>query len=78
MTKLVLEIQNPVDLQILLPLLERLRIRYSRKEEEKIVQEDEITQALRIIDAGCDMSNYGDALEYQEMVREDRELPYRN
>lgn len=78
MTKLVLEIQNPADLQLLVPLLERLRIRYIRKEETKIVEENEIVEALRIIDEGCDMSNYGDALEYQKMVREDRELPHQD
>ncbi len=75
MTKLVLEIQNPADLQLLLPLLERLRIRYTRKEEIKEIEEDEAAEALRIIEAGCDMNNYGDALEYQKQVREDRELP---
>lgn len=78
MTKLVLEIQNPVDLQLLLPLLERLRIRYTRKETEQIVDKDDIAEAMRIIDEGCDMSNYGDALEYQKQVREDRDLPYRD
>jgi len=33
MTKLELEIQNPVDLEVLLPLLERLGIRYTHEEE---------------------------------------------
>lgn len=71
MTVLELEIQNPADLELLLPLLERLRIRYKRKEAAQIVDKDEIAEALRIIDEGCDMSNYGDALEYQKQVRED-------
>ncbi len=66
MTKLVVEIQNPADLQLLLPLLERLRIRYTRKEETNEIKEEEAAEALRIIEAGCDMSNYGDALEYQK------------
>jgi|GEM_PF-5605924 hypothetical protein len=41
MTRLELEIQNPMDLQVLLPLLERLRIRYTRREESisSIVQD---------------------------------------
>jgi len=38
----------------------------------------ELEEALRIIRQGCDMSSFGDALTWQKMAREDRELPYRD
>lgn len=37
----------------------------------------ERAEALRIIREGCDMASFGDALEYQQRVREDRALLYR-
>lgn len=42
MTKLVLEIQNPADLQLLLPLLRRLEIPYTIVDENiKLGENDE-------------------------------------
>ena len=34
-------------------------------------------KAIAILKAGCDMSNFGDAVEYQREVRKDRVLPFR-
>lgn len=68
MTKLLLEIPNPSDLEVLLPLLRRLNIRYS-KVETVLDKKREMEEALRVIRDGCDMGNFGDALEWQIEVR---------
>jgi hypothetical protein len=39
---------------------------------------EEIEAAIRIVQQGCDMSSFGDALEYQIDIRQDRELPFRD
>ncbi|MDO8367047.1 MAG: hypothetical protein Q7T20_09635 [Saprospiraceae bacterium] len=69
MTKLVLEIPNQNDLDVLLPLLRRLRIRFSNL-KVSTSKEGELEEALRIVRQGCDMSTYGDALQYQIETRQ--------
>ena len=73
MTRIVLDIPNDNDLQTLIPLFQRLGISFAS--EKKI---DIKAKALEIVKAGCDMSNFGDALAYQREVRQDRVLPFRN
>jgi hypothetical protein len=73
MTRLVLDIPNEGDIQTLIPLFQRLGIRFFSESEKTIEM-----SAIEIIKAGCDMSNFGDAAEYQRDVREDRTLPFRN
>lgn len=75
MTQLMLEIQNQGDLDALLPLLRRLHIKFS-KLETRDKQADEIAEAIRIVRQGCDMSNFGDALEYQKEIRKERPMPF--
>ena len=77
MTKLVLEIPNQKDLDILLPLLRRLRIRFSNP-KVTAPKKGELEEALRIIRQGCDMSTFGDALQYQIESRQERSLPFRD
>ncbi len=77
MTRLVLEIPNKPDLDLLLPLLRRLGIRIAKTEIEES-KPSEIERALRIIEQGCDMSTFGDALQYQIEARQERSLPFRN
>lgn len=77
MTRLVLEIPNKLDLELLLPLLRRLGIRIAKAEMDTL-KESEMEYALRIIRQGCDMSNFGDALQYQIEARQERSLPYRD
>jgi hypothetical protein len=72
MTRLVLDIPNEGDIQTLIPLFQRLGIRFfSESEKSKEMS------AIEIIKAGCEMSNFGDAAEYQRDVRQDRILPFR-
>lgn len=77
MTKLVLEIPSRNDLEILLPLLKRLHIRYS-KVEMPVTSDAALEEAIRIVRQGCDMSNFGDALEYQIEQRRERAHPHRD
>lgn len=77
MTQLMLEIRNQGDLDALLPLLRRLQIKFS-KLETRDKQTDEIAAAIKIVREGCDMSNFGDALDYQKEVRTERPMPFRS
>jgi hypothetical protein len=77
MTRLVLEIQYQPDLDLLIPLLRRLQIRFS-KVEAPATKASELAEAIRIVSMGCDMSSFGDALQYQIETRSDRALPFRN
>lgn len=77
MTKLILEIPEQRDLDLLIPLLERLRIRFSSF-KTTTSQPDEIDEAMRIVRLGCEMSSFGDALEFQADVRRDRLQPFRD
>jgi len=74
MTKLILDIPDQKDLDILLPLLSRLKIHFTSLTNQ-IVDEREIKDAISNILQGCDMSAFGDPLLYQREVREDRLLP---
>jgi Protein of unknown function (DUF2281) len=38
----------------------------------------ELEEAIKVVQAGCDMSSFGDALEYQKSARQERKLPYRD
>ena len=73
MAKLVLEIPNQHDLDVLLPLLRRLRIRFSNP-KATTQKEGELAEALRIVRQGCDMSTFGDALQYQIETRQERSV----
>lgn len=77
MTRLLVDLSDDRDLQVLLPLLNRLHIPYRRMETGLGASDAEREEALRIVRQGCDMTTFGDALAYQRRVREDRVLPYR-
>ncbi|MEI6409492.1 MAG: hypothetical protein WCR52_08920 [Bacteroidota bacterium] len=77
MTKLILEIPGQKTLDALLPLLKYLKIRFT-KIESPTDNESELAEAIKIVSMGCDMSTFGDALEYQIETRKDRNLPFRD
>ena len=77
MTRLLVDLPEDRDAQVLIPLLHRLRIPFQRVETAPRPTEAERAEALRIIRKGCDMASFGDALEYRQRVREDRALLYR-
>lgn len=77
MTRLVLEIPYKKDLDLVVALLRQLQIRFSTVEVPTI-KDKELAEAIQIVRSGCDMSSFGDALQYQIDARNDRELPFRN
>jgi len=77
MTRLILEVPKQSSLEALLPLLKVLGIRFTQI-EIPTKQKISIEEAIRIVRMGCDMSGFGDALEYQMEARKDRDLPYRD
>jgi hypothetical protein len=79
-----LNINNLSDWAIIKPLLERLKIKFVQKNEQKqapALPETENTALLNdlysMLDAGVDASYYGDAVAYQREVREDVLQPTR-
>jgi len=77
MTRLILEISNQSDLEMLLPLLKQLKIKYSNL-DPLLINQDEIEEAIAVVNRGCDMSSFGDALDYQINTRRERSLPFRD
>ena len=77
MTQLVLEIPKQSLLDALLPLLRQLRIRFT-KIELPAKTETDLAEAIRVVQMGCEMSTFGDALAYQLEIRQDRNLPFRD
>ena len=76
MTELVLEIQRESDLEELLPVLNRLNIKYIIRKKKRKISAKEIEEALRVIRIGADFSYLGDPVEWQREQRRDRELPF--
>ncbi len=59
------------DVQVLVPLLHRLRIPFRQAETRStLLTEAERAEALRIIRQGCDMATFGDALAYQQQAQQ--------
>ena len=78
MTELVLEIQRESDLEELLPILNRLKIKYVSRKKKRKPSSKEVEEAIRVIRAGADFSNLGDPVEWQREQRRERELPFLN
>lgn len=76
MTELVLKIQRESDLKELLPVLNRLKIKYVSRKKKRKPSLKEIEEAVRIIRAGADFSYLGDPVEWQREQRKDRNLPF--
>jgi hypothetical protein len=78
MTKVVLEINNPKDWQVLLPLLKRLKIRFTKVEAPPSPQDVDQAGALEIIEAGLPaFDNFEEWMQQFEESRDDRLLPFR-
>lgn len=76
MTELVLKIEREGDLEALLPLLNRLNIKYVRLNTPRKSTKKEIESAIKIVQSGADFSYLGDAAAWQREQRKDRELPF--
>ena len=77
MTQLVLEINDNNDLQLLLDLVKRLGISVRQKQIPPIETEERKCQRA-IIEKGVPYSSFGDAAIYQQEIRKDRKLPFRD
>jgi len=78
MAKVVLEINNPKDWQVLLPLLERLKIQFTQVDAAPTSQDMDQTNVLEIIKAGLPaFDNFDEWIRQFEENRKDRPLPFR-
>ena len=85
MTDVIIElkIKNPSDWDIIQPLLERLKISFTKKEiqptgvKESVVDTD-LQELQAMLAEGVDASYYGDPVAYQKSVRAENEHPFRN
>jgi hypothetical protein len=76
-----LKIENPNDWATIERLLKRLKVNFVRKSVElPIVSKEQsaIEELYALLDAGVDVSNYGDPIEFQREAREDVVLPFRD
>ncbi len=80
--QVVLNIQNPQDWTMLLPLLERLGISIQTTlpavKKQKRVSNKTLAYHQAIIAQGGDASYFGDAAEWQREQRQERDLPFLN
>jgi hypothetical protein len=76
-----LKINNLSDWAIIERLLKRLKVNFVQKNVETPTISKEqtlIDELYALLDAGVDVSNYGDPIEFQREAREDVVLPFRN
>lgn len=52
--------------------------RKSARSNSGAVSYAELEEALRVVKEGCEMTEYGDAKNYQTEIRKDRTLPFRD
>jgi hypothetical protein len=77
-----LKIKNLRDWEIIQPLLQRLRISFTKKEIYQAVSQEEnpdteLQELQAMLAEGVDASYYGDPVEYQKNVRAENEHPFR-
>jgi hypothetical protein len=77
MTRIVLDIPNSNDVELLLPLLRRLGIIISNQNHE--LSESEIIYHKNIIDkGGRNIENFEGFIQDFELSRQDRPMPFRD
>ena len=81
--QVTLDIQNPQDWSLLLPLLQRLGISIKasppvQKIKKQRLNPKTLAYHQAIIAKGGDASYFGDASEWQREQRQDRDLPFIN
>ncbi len=89
MTTLIVDIEKKEDLDILIPLMDRLNISWHSNDINTDIvltkytaatptDYDAFMQRLNRLSANGDASSFGDASEYQREARKDRNLDFRN
>lgn len=75
MTRIILDIPNEPDVDVLLPLLRRFGVVVS---QQKSVSAEELDRHHAIIDAGADLPGGEEFIREFEKSRQDRPLPFRD
>lgn len=84
--ELVIYLKNEEDLAVLEPLLKRMHLHFERKNGESnpslSLAEQKLeaarAQLRQMLQAGVDISTYGDPIEWQRETRMDTALPFRD
>lgn len=77
MTRIVLDILNDKDVELLLPLLKRLGVIVSNQADE--LSKTEIAHHQRVVEqGGKTIENFESFMESFELSRQDRKMPFAN
>lgn len=71
MERITLEIDNPRDVDLLKSFAKRIGVTIV---DEKRIEDTDLKHARSIIEKGCDISSYGDPVDWQKKVRKDRKI----
>jgi len=76
MQHLTFEVENGKELNLLIAIAEKLGIKRYNYSKDVKSQPTELKKIYRIIDAGADISTFGDIKEWQRTTRADRNLNF--
>jgi len=76
MQYLTFEVENGKELNLLIAIAEKLGIKRYNYSEDVKSQPTELKKIYQIIDAGADISTFGDIKEWQRTTRADRNLNF--
>jgi len=75
MERITLEIDNPKDADLLLSFARRIGVTIIN--EKMVKAASAVKRSRSIIDKGCDISSYGDPIDWQRRTRKDRKIASR-
>ena len=78
MQHLTFEVENGKELNLLIAIAEKLGIKRYNYSKDVKSQPTELQKIYRIIDAGADISTFGDIKEWQRTTRADRNLNFKD
>ena len=76
MQYLTFEVENGKELNLLIAIAEKLGIKRYNYSKDVKSQPTELKKIYQIIDAGADISTFGDIKEWQRTTRADRNLNF--
>ncbi|MCK5058075.1 MAG: hypothetical protein KAT34_15595 [Candidatus Aminicenantes bacterium] len=74
MERITLEIDNPRDVDLLKSFAKRIGVTIV---DERRIGDTYLKHTRSIIEKGCDISSYGDPVNWQKKVRKDRKIASR-
>ena len=78
MQHLTFEVENGKELNLLIAIAEKLGIKRYNYSKDVKSQPTELKKIYQIIDAGADISTFGDIKEWQRTTRADRNLNFKD